>query len=120
MGLRTALPQLPSSSLLETKHTSLTLAIVLLCVCSTDMPLTAVQKAERRARAAREAGRPYEARTPANQAVVASLEEEEQQEQHGVKRLAPLADGKPTLAKRPRGAFASRELRKYRDRLYLA
>ena len=86
------------------------------------MPLTAIQKAERRARAAQEAGRPYEARTNANQAMLASLQEQE----HGVKRLAPLADAEPTpapvapLAKRPRGAFASRELRKYQDRLYLA
>ena len=90
------------------------------------MPLTAVQKAERRARAAQEAGRPYEARTTANQAVVAQLQEQEEDEQHGVKRLAPLADAEPTpapvapLAKRPRGAFASRESQKYQDRLYLA
>ena len=85
------------------------------------MPLTAVQKAERRARAAREAGRPYEARTTANQAVVASLEEE-QQEQRGVKRSAPLADAEPTgapVVKRSKGAFAKRESQKYQDRLYL-
>ena len=90
------------------------------------MPLTAVQKAERRARAAREAGRSYEARTTANQAVVVSLEEEEQQEQHGVKRLSPLADAEPTsapvapLVKRLKGAFAKGESQKYQYRLYEA
>ena len=71
------------------------------------MPLTAVQKAERRARAAREAGRPYEARTTANQAMVDSLEEEEQQEQHA-----------EPLVKRFKGAFAKRESQKYQERLY--
>ena len=122
----TALPQLPRPFFPKTKHTLPTLAVVLFCVCSAYMPLTAVQKAERRARAAREAGRPYEARTPANQAVVASLEEEEQQEQHGVKRLAPLADAEPTpapgapLMKRFKGAFAKRESQKYQDRVYEA
>ena len=88
------------------------------------MPLTSLQKAEKRARAAMEAGRPYEARTMANQAVVAQLQEEAMDpEQHGVKRLASLADAEHTppdapLVKRSRGAFAKRESQKYQNHLY--
>ena len=90
------------------------------------MPLTSLQKAEKRAKAAMEAGRPYEARTKANQEVVAQLQEEATDpEQPGVKRLASLADAEHTppdapLVKRLKGAFARKEAQKYQDRLYVA
>ena len=89
------------------------------------MPLTAQQKAEKRARAALEQGRPYEARTAANQAVVAQIQEEGP-ERRGQKRLA-LADNEVSppshasvVTRSKKGAFASREAWNYKNRLAVA
>ena len=90
------------------------------------MPLTAQQKAEKRARAALEQGRPYEARTAANQAVVAQIQEEGP-ERRGEKRALALTDNEvsppshASVVKRSKkGAFASREAWNYKNRLAVA
>ena len=80
------------------------------------MPQTPQQKAEKRARAAFEAGKLYEARTAANQAIVASIKEEEPRQLEEAQQLDSLdaPDEAPLVKQQKKAPFAFPEAR-YED-----
>ena len=80
------------------------------------MPQTPQQKAEKRARAAFEAGKLYEARTAANQAIVASIKEEEPQQLEEAQQLdSPDAPDEAPLVKQQKNAPVAFPEARYED-----